>query len=316
MDKVLITGANGFIGHYLVDEFIKDHEVICLLRPNTKNLSRLDPYIDRIKIVYHDIQEPLLGKIKDFSDVKLILHAAGNPGSIESLMNPLSAIKDNVIGTTNLLDLARNLSLKRFFYYSAGEVFGPVDVNTDSLETDHYNSVSPYAASKASGEEICIAYSKTFGVPISITHITNTFGPRSQSNRFPVIAIKRILEDIELVIHRGPDGSISGRRWFHAQDVANHTRLILDTQKTICEKWNSSGLEYYSNLDFAKLIALSLNKELKYRFEENVRTGNEPRYSPSPLKLVRHGWYEPLNMFQRIQETVQWYQQNPEWLTC
>ena len=74
-------------------------------------------------------------------------------------------------------------------------------------------------------------------------------------------------------------------------------------------------MTYYSNLDFAKLIANSLQKELKYRFEENIRTGNEPRYSPSPIKLIEHGWREPLNIVQRIQQTVDWYQTNPQWLT-
>jgi len=315
MNTVLITGANGFIGHYLVQEFINDHNVICLLRPNTKNLLRLEPYLDRIKIVYHNIQDSLVERLNEFADVKLILHAAGNPGSIESLVNPLSAIKDNIIGTTNLLDLARNLPLNRFFYYGAGEVFGPVAEGMDSLETDQYNSVSPYAASKAGAEEICIAYSKTFGVPVSITHITNTFGPRSQSNRFPVLTIKKILEDSELIIHQGLDGSISGRRWFHAEDVANHTRFILNVQKTQCEKWNSSGLDYYTNLEFANLIALCLNKNVKFKFEQNVRNGNEPRYSPSPIKLIKHGWQEPLNIQQRIQDTVDWYLKNERWLT-
>lgn len=316
MSKVLITGANGFIGHYLVDEFIKDHQVVCLLRPNTKNLIRLDPYQDRIKIIYHDIREPANHLADQLFDTELILHAAGNASAESSIKDPLSVITDNVIGTTNLLNLARLLPLKRFFYYSAGEVFGPVSPNYDSKETDRYNSVSPYAASKASGEEICIAYSSTFHVPISITHITNTFGQRSQSNRFPVSTIRKVLAGEPLVIHKGQDGSISGRRWFHAQDVALHTRFILEHQKTLCEKWNSSGLTYYTNLEFANLIALALDKELVYNFDTNIRVGNEPKFSPSPAKLVEHGWQEPLNMFQRIQETVHWYTENTEWLAC
>jgi ATP-binding cassette subfamily B protein len=85
--------------------------------------------------VYHNIQDPLIDKISEFKDVTLILHAAGNPGSVESFNNPLLAIKDNVIGTTNLLDLARCLPLKRFFYYSAEKAMFYFMINLKNIST-------------------------------------------------------------------------------------------------------------------------------------------------------------------------------------
>lgn len=315
MKKVLITGASGFLGHYLVEEFIKDHEVVCLLRPNTKNLIRLEPFLDRIKIIYQDIQEPLNHLIKELDGTSVVLHAAGNPSSEDSTKNPISSIKDNIIGTTHILDLAKDLNLKRFFFYSAGEVYGPVDSNVDSKETDSYNILTMYAAAKAAADNLCLGYHHTFNIPMSIVHVSNTFGPRSQSNRFPVITIKKILNGEPIKIHKGSDGSISGRRWFPAQDVANHTRLILDKQKTNCEKWNSAGLKYYSNIEFAQMIANALGVELNYEFVKNERVGHAPRFSCDTSKLIEHGWKEPLNIQVRVKDTVEWYLKNTNWLT-
>lgn len=315
MKKILITGGNGFVGHYLVEEFLKDHEVICLIRPNTKNLSRLSYLKNKISFIEHDIRQPL-DKFKfDLKDIKIILHAAGNPSSDNSLKDPVGVILDNVIGTTNLLNLAKEINLEKFFYYSAGECLGPVSLGKESLETDPYNCLTIYSASKVSGGEMCTAYSHTFGIPISITHVTNTFGPRSQINRFPIMVIKKILNNEPLDIHVGTDSIISGRRWFHCQDLALQTRFILNNQKTKCEKWNSSGIKFLTNLEFAKMIANSMNKELKYRLVTTDKKGNEPYFIPSPKKLIEHGWKEPFDISQRVKETVEWYNKNKDWLT-
>ena len=314
MKTILITGSSGFIGYHLVKEFVKDYKLICLVRPNSKSIKRLDEFKDRITVIEHDIRDNCDRLLDHCKDVNIILHAGGNPSSLDSIQNPSSVIYDNIIGTTNLLDLSRKLELDRFFYYSAGEVFGPISKGQDSGENDQYNSVSPYAASKAGGEEICIAYSNTFGVPVSITHITNTFGPMSQSNRFPVFVIKRLLADESIDIHIGKDSSISGRRWLHANDVALHTKFILENQKSLCEKWNSAGSRFIDNLEFAQMIASTLNKKLKYNLVENNRAGNEPYFSLSPAKLFRLGWQEPLSIEDRLTETVSWYTKNQSWL--
>lgn len=315
MKKVLITGANGFLGHFLVEEFLQDHEVICLVRPNTKSIERLAHIKHKIKFVSHDIRQPLNSLYEELKNINVILHAAGNPSSDLSLKDPIGVIYDNVVGTANLLNFSTRLNLDRFFFYSAGETLGPTSLEKESLETDAYKCVSVYAASKVGGGEMCTAYHHTFGIPISITHVTNTFGQRSQTNRFPIMVIKKLLNNETLEIHVGPDKAISGRRWFHCQDVALQTRFILNYQKTNCEKWNSSGSVFLNNLEFAELIAQAMNKKLNYKLVETSKKGNEPYFIPSPIKLFNHGWKEPLNISQRIKQTVDWYMQNTQWLS-
>lgn len=315
MKTMLITGGTGFIGNFLVKEFINDYSIICLIRPDTKNLKRLRDISDRVEFITHDIRLSCDGIFDKLSKVNIILHAGGNPSSEDSLNNPLISIADNIISTAHLLEVARKLPIiDRFVYYSAGEVFGPISEGTDSYENDKYNCISPYAAAKASSEELCIAYSASYGVPISITHITNTFGEMSQPNRFPVIVIRKILNDEKLTIHTKGDGSQIGRRWFYASDVASHTRFILNNQKTICEKWNSSGSRFINNLEFAKLIATALNRNLRYELEPVSRVG-QSYFSISPSKLYNLGWKEEISTEDKLIKTVNWYQNNRNWLT-
>lgn len=314
MKTVLITGGAGFIGHFLVKKFIKDYKVICIIRPGTTSLNRLTECKDQITFIEHDIKLSCNHLYDQLKDVSIILHAGANPSSESSIHDPVSVVLDNVVGTTHLLELARKLNLERFVYYSAAEVFGPITPGTDSSEDDRYNSNSPYSASKAGGEEMCLAYSNTFGVPISVIHITNTFGERCQANRYPVIALKKILNNEQIKIHIGTDQSIGGRRWFYAGDVADHTEFILHAQKTICEKWNSAGEIFINNLNFARIIADHLGKKLECEYIPIDRPGHDLYFSVSPNKLYNHGWVPALTTEQKLRNTVDWYLDNVEWL--
>ena len=311
MKTVLITGANGFIGHYLAEEFVRDHRVICVVRPGTTNMDRLQHLIDSVEIIEHDIKNPCLG----LPAADIILHAGANPSAADSLINPTASIMDNVLGTLNLLEHARHTGTDRFVYYSSGEVYGPVAIGQDSQITDAYNSNSPYAAGKAAGEELCLAYANSFDVPVSVIHINNTFGPRCQSNRLPVIIQRKLLFNECLDIHVGPSGLIGGRRWFYAGDVASHTRFILHAQTSHCEKWNSAGHKFINNLEFAQHIAQIMERELQYSLVPVDRPGQDLCFSVDPGKLYQQGWQAPASFEQRLTETVKWYQDNPKWLT-
>jgi len=310
MKTALITGANGFIGHYLVEEFLKDHCVICVVRPGSTNMSRLEGFVNDIEIIEHDIKNPC----SNLPKADIILHAGANPSAAASLNNPTASIMDNVLGTLHLLEHARHTGVDRFVYYSSGEVYGPVPIGQDSQTTDAYNSNSPYAAGKAAGEELCLAYANSFDVPVSIIHINNTFGPRCQSNRLPVIIIRKLLNNETLDIHVGPSELIGGRRWFYAGDVASHTRFILKTQLTHCEKWNSAGDKFIDNLEFAQQIAQIMGRELSYRLVPVDRPGHDLCFSVDPGQLYTLGWQAPNSYVERLTQTVNWYHNNPKWL--
>ena len=311
MKTVLITGANGFVGHYLVKEFLPDHRVICMVRPGTVNMGRLQDVIDDVEIVEHDIKNPCV----NLPAVDIILHAGANPSAADSLNNPTASVMDNVLGTLNLLEYARRVGVERFVYYSSGEVYGPVPIGHDSQVTDAYNSNSPYAASKAAGEELCLAYANSFGVPVSVIHINNTFGPRCQPNRLPVIVINKIINNQTLDLQVGANNTIGGRRWFYAGDVASHTRFILETQSTRCEKWNSAGDKFIDNLEFAQHIAQIMDRELSYQLVPVDRPGHDLCFSVDPGRLYTLGWQAPNSYKERLTETVNWYLNHPEWLT-
>jgi dTDP-glucose 4,6-dehydratase len=311
MKTALITGANGFIGHYLVEEFAKDHRVICVARPGSINMERIGHLRDCVTVIEHDIKN----SCRHLPPADIILHAGANPSSADSLSDPTASVMDNVLGTLNLLEHARHTRVERFVYYSSAEVFGPISIGQDSQPNDAYNSNSPYAAGKAAGEELCLAYANSFAVPVSVVHINNTFGPRCQSNRLPVIIIRKLLNNETLDIHVGPSDRIGGRRWFYAGDVASHTRFILETQLARCEKWNSAGNKFVNNLEFAQHIAQIMGRELRYQLIPVDRPGHDLCFSVDPGKLYELGWEAPNSYEQRLTQTVEWYQANPEWLT-
>lgn len=262
-----------------------------------------------VEVWQHDIRDHF-DQVNDFD---VILHAGGNPSAATSLTDPLGSVMDNVMGTARLLEYARK-NTSRVVYYSSGEVFGPKPLGVESLPDDAYRSASPYAATKAGGEELCVAYSRSYGIPVSIFHINNTFGERIQADRFPAVVMRRVLADEPLVIHTGPTGEIGGRRWFHAEDVARHTEHVLDCQTTICEKWNTAGLAFINNLSFAKMIAESMGMPLDYRLEKTDRPGHDVSYNVDPTKLYDKGYREAYNTKQRVDQMVQWTLQNKEWL--
>lgn len=313
MSKILITGGTGFIGHYLVNEFIKDNDVICLVRPRSPNMIRLEDIKDKIKFYQHDIKIPI-PEHEIFDDVDTILHAAGNPSSEFSFSNPYESVLENIVGTCNILELAKKKEIKNFVYYGAAESYGPVKQFESSKETDPYNSVSTYGATKAAGSELCIAYSNNYGIKVSILNIANTFGKMSQINRLPVVVMKNLFNNEPTTILQGTNNSTGGRRWFHAEDVALQTRYIINNQKKINDRWNCAGKEFVNNIDFATMIANAFGKKLDFVYKQAERVGHESFMSISPQKLHEAGWQETYTLKERIQQTVDWYKNNPYWL--
>lgn len=185
--RVLITGGAGFIGHHIIDLFLRatDWEIVSLDRLDySGNLNRLHDVVSkypkleqkRVSVVWHDLK----AEVRDYTANKIgkvdtILHLAASSHVDRSISNPMEFLLDNTLGTVNLLDYARKLDgLERLIYFSTDEIFGAAPPGVLYKEYDRYNSTNPYSASKAAAEEFCVAYENTYRLPIFVTHCHDT----------------------------------------------------------------------------------------------------------------------------------------------
>ena len=164
--KILITGGNGFIGHHVVEEIIKntnfDIDIIDRMNYASFGYSRLRDIncydSKRIRHFCHDLIRPITeGLAQELGNPDFILHMAAETHVDKSITEPRQFVKANVLGTTTILEFARLAKPKKVIYFSTDEVFGPAPEGVFYKEWDRYKSSNPYAASKAGGEELCVA---------------------------------------------------------------------------------------------------------------------------------------------------------------
>ena len=341
MKKVLITGGAGFISHHLIYFLIKntDWNIVSIDRLDySGNLNRLDNILSefsvkeksRVKVVFHDLKSEINPWIKkEIGDIDIILHLAAGSHVDRSIDYPMEFVLDNVVGTANILNYAREINeskkLERFVYFSTDEVFGPAPEGVNYKENDRYNSTNPYSATKAGGEELAVAYENTYNLPVYITHTMNVFGERQHPEKFIPMCIRKIRDGESVTIHSDKTKQIPGsRHYIHAEDVAEAIHFILTRQLdnqidfggAKCPKFNIVGSEELNNLELAKIIATSQGKELKYEMVDfhSSRPGHDLRYSLSGEKMKNLGWTPSIKLTERIKQVVEWSLKNDNWI--
>lgn len=341
--RVLITGGAGFIGHHVIDLFLQktDWEIISLDRLDySGNLNRLDDVVrrypaetrKRVKIVWHDLKAEIAEINRNLiGDVDIILHLAASSHVDRSISHPMEFVMDNTIGTVHMLNYARTQkNLERFIYFSTDEVFGPAPNDVLYKERDRYNSTNPYSASKAAGEEFCVAYENTYKLPIFITHTMNVFGERQHPEKFIPMCIRKVRDGEKIYIHSDQTKTIPGSRFYiHGKDVADAMYFLLhlndDQLKKIyepdfggakCPKFNVVGKEEIDNLSLTKHIANAVGKDAVYELIDfhSSRPGHDLRYALSGEYMKELGWEPKYTLEERIKEVVDWSLENKEWI--
>jgi dTDP-glucose 4,6-dehydratase len=341
MRRVLITGGAGFIAHHLIKYILvnTDWEVVSVDRLDFGgNLNRLDNILSdldkkdrkRVKVVFHDLKSEINPWIKkEIGDIDIILHLAAGSHVDRSIDYPMEFVLDNVVGTANILEYARNIynenGLDRFIYFSTDEIFGPAPIGVDYSENDRYNSTNPYSATKAGGEELAVAYENTYGLPVYITHTMNVFGERQHPEKFIPMCIKKVRDNQVVTIHSDKTKTIPGsRHYIHAEDVAEAICFLLtkkiqsevDFGGAKCPKFNIVGSQEINNLELAKIIADTQGKDLNYKMLDfhSSRPGHDLRYSLSGTKMKNLGWTPSIKLTERINQVVKWSLDNPNWI--
>ena len=340
MKNVLITGGAGFIAHHIIAHIIKhtDWNITTIDRLDISgNLNRLHDILNdfsvdekkRLKIVFHDLKAEINSQISsEVGNPTIILHLAAASHVDRSIKYPMEFVNDNVVGTVNLLNFAKELkNLEKFVYFSTDEIFGNAPEGISYSEYDRYNSTNPYSASKAAAEEFCVAYENTYKMPICITHTMNVFGERQHPEKFIPMVIQKVRDNKKVIVHANENKTKAGsRHYIHAQDVADGLMFILnlknykhkgDFGNAKCPKFNLVGPEEIDNLTLAEIIAKSQNKKLVYELIDNhtSRPGHDLRYSLSPNLLKSLGWEPKIKLSQRIEEVVNWSLENKHWLS-
>lgn len=336
--KILITGGAGFIAHHLIGQILKrtDWEVVTVDRLDySGNLNRLADLLQdfspaekkRVRTIYHDLKaefNPML--LADIGKVDIVAHLAAGSHVDRSIERPMEFVMDNVVGTCNVLEMARKQdNLERFLYFSTDEVFGPAPEGVKYDEYDRYNSTNPYSASKAGGEELAVAFQNTYNMPIYITHTMNVFGQRQHPEKFIPMTIRNVRDGNTVTIHSDATKTIPGsRHYIHAEDVADATLFLLENNRTLdmsnntgikCPKFNICGATELNNLELAQMIADTQGKPLNYEFMDfhSSRPGHDLRYALSGERMKQMGW-EPKPVQERIEEVVHWTLENRRWL--
>ena len=258
----------------------------------------------------------------------MILHLAAASHVDRSILYPMEFVQDNVVGTVNLLNYAREIKdLQKFVYFSTDEIFGNAPERVSYKEYDRYNSTNPYSASKAAAEEFCVAYENTYKLPIYITHTMNVFGERQHPEKFIPMVIQRVRDDQKVYVHSNKEKTKAGsRHYIHAEDVADGLMFILklenykhkgDFGNANCPKFNLVGPEEIDNLTLAQLIAKIQKKNLIYELIDNhsSRPGHDLRYSLDPGLLKSLGWEPKIKLSLRIEQVVNWSLKNKHWLS-
>src|SRR5437879_8146149 len=189
MMRVLFTGSAGFIGSHALAYFAgkyPDWRYFVMDRLNyAASLDRLawirDSLLDepQIRFVLHDFAAPIPDHLRDvLGNLDYVFHFGAETHVDRALANPEPFLRSNVVGTFNLLEYCRlhQPRLRRFFYVSTDEVYGPAAPGQEHTEEEPHRPSNPYSATKAAAEDLCYAWEHSMGLPILITNTMNNIG--------------------------------------------------------------------------------------------------------------------------------------------
>jgi dTDP-glucose 4,6-dehydratase len=230
------------------------------------------------------------------------------------VLDPGIFFRTNVVGTQTLLEASRRAGVKRFHHISTCEVFGDLALDEPRafLETDPFLPRTPYNASKAGANHVVMAYYHTFGLPITISHCCNNYGPYQFPEKLIPLFATNALEDKPLPLFKS---SQNRREWIHADDHSAAVDAIL-RQGKIGEAYNiGTGVEK-SVEEITDLILETLGKPASLKTYVADRPGHDRRYLLSIDKITKElGWTPKIAFDDGIRETVEWYKNNPDWWT-
>lgn len=312
MIKVLVTGAEGFIGSHLVEKLLSEgNQVRAFVFYNSFSsigwLAQITPKLaSNLEVVFGDIRDPwsVRGAMKD---VDLVYHLAALIAIPYSYVAPSSYVETNIGGTLNVLQAARELATSRVIITSTSEVYGTA-ITVPIDESHSRQGQSPYSASKIGADALTESFIKSFEIPATIVRPFNTFGPRQSARAFIPTVITQLLNGkLELKL-----GSTTPTRDFnYVSDTVSGFIAIASSAQTIGEEINISSGKEISMSELAQKLIEKINpKAIVVEDEARLRPEKSEvsRLLGDNAKLLRlTNWNQEFTFDQGLEKTIEWF---------
>ena len=332
MKNILITGGAGFIGSHVVRLFVTkypNYNIINLdaltYAGNLENLKDIDqlPNYKFEKVNLLDVAG--LTEVFDKHQITDVVHLAAESHVDRSIESPLDFVYTNIVGTVNLLNVAKtkwgtDFSNHLFYHISTDEVYGALGAEGLFTETTPYHPNSPYSASKAASDHFVRAYAETYHIRTIISNCSNNYGPFHFPEKLIPLFINNIINKKPLPVYG--DGLYT-RDWLFVKDHATAIDVIFHNGK-IDDTYNIGGFNEWKNIDLVKLLCKLMDEKLGRATGESEqlityvkdRPGHDRRYAIDATKLNKElGWKPSVTFEEGLSQTIDWYLENTAWLT-
>ncbi|HQF56982.1 MAG TPA: dTDP-glucose 4,6-dehydratase [Candidatus Magasanikbacteria bacterium] len=321
--NLLVCGGAGFIGSnfikYMLDKY-PDYKIVnfdkLTYAGNLDNLKDVENN-SNYKFVQGDIidLEKLNETIKE-NNIDHIINFAAETHVDRSIHGGCKDfVLTNTLGVQMILDAVKFNNIKKFVNVSTDEVYGALELDEDRefTETTPIWPNMPYAAAKAGGDLMCNAYFVTHKVPVVVTHCSNNYGPYQFPEKLIPFFVFKLLKGEKVPVYG--DG-LNVRDWIHVVDHARALDLLLHVGVP-GEVYNIGSDNEHSNLELTKMILNIMGKSEEMIEYVTDRPGHDRRYAIDASKIKSLGWfpeYSREKFEQGLRETVEWYQNNTEWV--
>ncbi|MCF2136564.1 MAG: SDR family NAD(P)-dependent oxidoreductase [Candidatus Thorarchaeota archaeon] len=309
--SALVTGAAGFIGSHLVDLLLENgYEVTGIDNLDTGRMENLEHAVanNSFKFIKADITEPGL-KEKITTDIDYIFHLAAISSVKISVEDPAYVHRVNATGTVNILNLARQIDAQRVVFSSSAAVYGDPH-KLPVTEDTPVQALSPYGASKISGEQYMHAFREAFGLETVVLRYFNVFGPRQAYSAYSGVIsvfVNRALANDNLII----DGDgLQTRSLIYVGDVVEYTKRAAEIAKANGHTFNIAGNKDIRVVDIADRVLTTVRADCKIRHGP-PRVG-DVRKSLGSIKHAKSilGYSPKVSFDKGLQMTIDWYRKH------
>lgn len=314
MNKILVTGADGFIGSHLVERLVElGYNVKAFVYYNSFNSwGWVDSFPkdikEKIEVFSGDIRDPN-GVYESMKDVDVVFHLAALIGIPFSYHSPDSYVDTNIKGTLNVLQAAKKLNTQRVLVTSTSEVYGTAQF-VPITESHPFQGQSPYSATKIGADRIAESFFRSFDLPVTIVRPFNTYGPRQSARAIIPTIITQLLKEKKSI----KLGDLTPTRdMLYVKDTVEGFVEIFNSERTIGEEINIATQSEISIEELVHHILKIMDKKCEIENDEirirPVKSEVKRLFGSNKKLLNLTNWKQKYDLETGLQRTIEWFMQ-------